>query len=311
VVATPAALDLKAATPPAAGRVRLAARLSWVTGALAVLAAAAGLFWRAGTGEFGFTTVRGETVPLYGRGLYHYDTLFAAGGAMGNDAVVLLVGIPLLVASTVLGRRGGLRWGLLHLGVLGYFLYTYASAALGTVAFNPLFPVYAVLFSASLFAVVLAASSIDLARLASHLGPLAPRRSLAVFLFVSGAITVAVWAPPLAVALVQGDVTARLDSYTTEVTVALDLAVITPLLFIAAVLVLRREPLGYLLAATLLVLETMLAPMIAAQTVGQLLAGVEFSTAEAVGPIAGFVVLAAGAAWFFIAIQRHITEETP
>jgi hypothetical protein len=85
VVPTPAALDLKAATPPVAGRVRLAARLSWVTGALAVLVAAAGLFRRAGTGGFGFTTVRGETVPLYGRGLYHYDTLFAAGGAMGND----------------------------------------------------------------------------------------------------------------------------------------------------------------------------------------------------------------------------------
>jgi hypothetical protein len=53
VVATPAVLDLKAATPLVAGRVRLAARLSWVTGALAVLVAAAGRFWRQTTGRCG------------------------------------------------------------------------------------------------------------------------------------------------------------------------------------------------------------------------------------------------------------------
>jgi hypothetical protein len=309
VVATPAARELTSATP-AAGRVRLAATLSWVISALAVLAAAVGLFWPTGPGATAFTTVHGETAQLYGRGLYRYDTLFAAGGAHGNDAVVLLVGVPLLVTSTVLARRGALRWRLLQLGVLGFFLYIYASAALGTVAFNALFPVYVLLFSASLFAVVLAGSSIDLGRLADQLTPMAPRRSLSIFLLVSGAITMTVWGLPLISALLDGGVTARLDSYTTEVTVALDVGVITPLLFIAAVLVRRRKPLGYLLAAALLLLETMLAPMIAAQTIGQAAAEVEFSTAEAAGPIAGFVALAAGAAWFLIAIQRHITEDT-
>jgi hypothetical protein len=100
-----------------------------------------------------------------------------------------------------------------------------------------------------------------------------------------------------------------LDSYTTEVTVALDLAVITPLLVAAAVLVLRREPLGYLLAVPLLVLEVMLAPMIAAQTVGQLQAGVTLSAGEVIGPVTGFVILAAVAAWFLVAIARHLVEE--
>jgi hypothetical protein len=62
--------------------------------------------------------------------------------------------------------------------------------------------------------VVLAASSIDLGRLAHHLAPAAPRRGLVVFLFVSGAITLAVWARPLVIALVHGNVTTRLDSDT-------------------------------------------------------------------------------------------------
>jgi hypothetical protein len=84
VVPTPAALDLKAATPPVAGRVRLAARLSWVTGALAVLVAAAGCSGvpaPAGSASRRFVVRRCRCTG----GLYHYDTLFAAGGAMGND----------------------------------------------------------------------------------------------------------------------------------------------------------------------------------------------------------------------------------
>jgi hypothetical protein len=308
LVVAPPAVERRVAAPAAAARVRLATGLSWLIALLATLAAAVGLFWRGGAGAYPVSTIRGETVQLYGRGLYQHDTLFAAGGALGNDAVVLLLGVPLLAASTLLLRRG-LRWRLLHLGVLVFFLYVYASAALGTVAFNPMFPVYVTLFSASLFAVILAGSSIDLGRLARGLAPAAPRRGLAVFLAVSGAITLAVWGLPLAGALARGEATARLDSYTTEVTVALDLAVITPLVFAAAALVRRREPLGYLLAAALLVLEVMLAPMIAAQTVGQLRAGVTLSAGEVAGPVTGFLVLAAAAAWFLVAITRHLTEE--
>jgi hypothetical protein len=208
-VVAPPAVERTVAVPAAAGRVWLASWLSWLIAPLATLAATVGLFWRAGAGAYPTTTIRGEVVRLYGRGLYRHDTLFAAGGALGNDAVVLLLGVPLLVASTLLARRGGLRWRLLHLGVLVFFLYVYSSAALGTVAFNPMFPVYVVLFSASLFATVLAASSIDLGRLARGLAPAAPRRGLAVFLAVSGAITLAVWGVPLAGALTRDAIPAR------------------------------------------------------------------------------------------------------
>jgi hypothetical protein len=281
--------------------------LSWLVGALAVPAAAVGLFWRSGDGPFTVTTVRGEAVELYGRGLYRYDTLFAAGGAHGNDAVVLFLGVPLLVASTLLYRRS-LRYQLLHTGVLVYFLYSYASLALGTAAYNSLFLLYVALFSASLFAVVLSFASIDRTRLAELVSGSAPRRSLALFLFASGLVTLAVWGLPLIGALASGGTTDRLDTYTTEVTFALDLATITPLTFVAGVLVLRRAALGYALAMSLLVLEAMLAPIIAAGTVGQIAAGVNFDTGEVVGPIAGFATLAVLAAWFAARVARRTGE---
>lgn len=305
---TVSAVETRGATTRAHVRSGVVTALSWLIAALAAPAAATGLFWRTGDGPVPFTTVRGEVVELYGRGLYRHDTLFAAGGAQGNDAIMLLLGVPLLLLSTALYRRGATRWRLLHTGVLVYFLYTYASAALGTVAFNPLFPVYVVLLSASLFAVVLSFTSTDPRRIAERLSSAGPRRGLAAFLFASGGVTLLVWGLPLAVAIAAGGTTARLDSYATEVTYALDLATITPLTFLAGALVLRRAGLGYALAMSLLVLETLLAPMIAAQTLCQLAAGVTFKPGEVIGPMAGFLVLATGAGWFTVAIARHVTD---
>ena len=278
--------------------------LSWTIVALAMVAAAVGLLWRTGSGSFTVTSARGQSVQLYGRGLYHFDTLFAAGGAQGTDAVVLLLAVPLLAWSTLRYRRVGVRGRLTHTGLLAFFLYVYASLALGTVAFNRMFPVYVTLFSASLFGTVLAARSTEVPH-----SPALPRRGLAAFLYGSGAVTLAVWGWPLAAAVASGTTTARLDTYTTEVTFALDLAVITPLTLLAGALVTRGRALGYPLAVPLLVLEATLAPLITAQTTGQVAAGVRFTPAEVAGPIAGFIVLAACAVWFLLAITRALKED--
>jgi hypothetical protein len=55
------------------------------------------------------------------------------------------------------------------------------------------------------------------------------------------------------------------------------MAVIAPASILAGLLILRQTALGYLIALALLVLEAMLAPMIAAQMVSQLSAGVELT----------------------------------
>jgi hypothetical protein len=283
---------------------KVVARLSWLLAALAVPAAALGLFWSGSGGPVPFTTARGQLVELYGRGLYHYDTLFGAGGARGTDAVVLFVGVPLLVASTLAYRRAGLRAALLHSGVLLFFLYVYASAALGTVAYNPAFPLYVALFGVSLFAFVSTVAGVDRTALGRTLAA-APRRGPAAFLAVSGLVTLLVWAVPLASALLARRTPERLDSYPTPLTFALDLGVIVPATFVAAVNVRRGAAVGWLVAVPLLVLETMLAPMIAAQTVGQVAAGVSFPIGQVVGPIAGFLTIAVLAGWFLVAILRR------
>lgn len=281
--------------------------LSSLVALLAAIAAATGLFLKGGGGPFLFTTLRGQTAQIFGQGLYQYDTLFIGAGFIGQDAVALFLGVPLLVISIVLYQRGSVSGQLLLTGTLGYFLYLYASLALGA-SYNRLFLLYIVIFSASLFAFIQVFSSVNLDLVASQIPAGLPRRGLAIFMFAAGLVTLVVWGAPLVVALIKGGPPDRMDSYTTMVTYALDLAIITPATFLCAVLVLRGDPLGVVIAAPLLTLIVLLAPQIILSTVFQRSAGVPFTMGEMIGPVAGFVVLGLIAAWLLVAILRGLSK---
>ena len=81
--------------------------------------------------------------------------------------------------------------------------------------------------SASLFAFVLALTGIDRTAMAARFSAAMPRRGPAVFLFGSALVTFVVWSTPVVDALVRRTAPGQ-DMYSTPVTIALDLAVITP-----------------------------------------------------------------------------------
>jgi hypothetical protein len=274
-----------------------------LTALIAVLAtAAAGIgFFRREGAPYEVTTLRGQQTQLFGQGVYRYDTLFTGAGFRGQDLVTLVFGVPLLVIASLLSSGGSLAGHLLLIGALGYFLYVYLTMAVGA-AYNRLFLVYVALFSASLFAFVMAFAAVDLAVLADRLGEDAPQRGLAVFLLVSGGVTLFVWGAPLVTALIQDTAPDRMDTYTTSVTFALDLAIITPAALAAGVLVWQGAALGTLIAVPLLVLIILLLPLIALMTVFQWRAGVQFSPPEVIGPIVGFMVLGVFAIGLIVAL---------
>lgn len=280
----------------------------WLVGLIVVLtlpAAGIGLFWTDDGQPYEFTTLRDETAEIYGRGLYRHDTVFAAAGYRAVDATLLFAGLPALVVCALLYRRGSLRAGLLLSGVLAYFLYAYLSYAVGA-AFNGLFLAYVALFSASFFALTLVFTSIDLRALPAATLESLPRRGPGLFMLAAGGITSVVWLAPLLAAMLDGRPPDLLDSYTTMVTDALDLGLITPAALLAGVLMLRRDPLGYRIAFPLLGIILLLVPQIVLGTLFQRDAGVGFTAGEAIGPISGFVVLGLLAAWVTVAILRRL-----
>jgi hypothetical protein len=245
---------------------------------LALIAAASGLLWR-GPGEvFTYTTPRGLDVQMQGRGLYRYESVSGAAQEMAQDAVTLVIGLPLLAVSAVLYRKGSLRGALLLAGTLGYFLYTYASMAF-MAALNPLFLVYVAAFTCSLYAFILVMMGIDARSLVSHFTERLPRRGIVVLLVLLSAFLLMLQGSRAASAILDPS-PAVLESYTTLVISVLDVGVVAPTAILAAVLLSRRSPWGYLLAAVLLVKGFTMGLAVTAMVIGQLLAGVKMSAVE-------------------------------
>lgn len=111
-----------------------------IVAVLSAVAALIGLLWPAEPDVVSVTSVHGESVDLYGEGLYRHDSVFKGAGFRGAD-VVTVAAVPLLLWSLAAYRRASLRAALISSALLTWFAYVFASVALGAV-YNELFLVY-------------------------------------------------------------------------------------------------------------------------------------------------------------------------
>jgi len=222
---------------------------------LTLIAALAGLLPAEGT-PYPLTTFRGEEVTINARGLYYWDTVSSAAQMQANDLVALILGLPLLAVSYWLARRGSLRGRLLLAGTLGFILYTYMTMMVGA-HYNALFLVYVALFSLSLFAFVLVMMTFDLDHLPEHFSENLPRGWIAGLLFFAAAFLSLAWLGRILPSIVPFSPWEKagvrgipaLDNTTSMFIQAMDLGVIVPVCLLAGILLLRRQPWGYLLAS--------------------------------------------------------------
>lgn len=282
--------------------------LSWLTALLVACYAALGLFWLDGGARSSFTTLHGQTVQLYGQGVYRFDTLLIAAGNRGTDAVMLFAVVPLLAAGIALARRGSLAGGLVLASALAACLYNAASLTFGA-AYNRLVFLYIAAFSAGLFAFILALTSFDLGSLEARFSARLPRRGMAAFLIFAGLATAAIWLSDMLPPWLQGGVPQVLGSYTTVFTYGIDLALITPATVLSGVLLLRRRPLGLVLGPVLLTLCALIGVMVVSQTLFQLNAGVVFSPGQFIGLISSWVVLGAAALFLLAGCFRALERK--
>ena len=278
-------------------------RLALLIIPLALLAAGAGLFWQ-GTGKSpSFRTLRSETVMLQGHGLYQYDTVNSASQELGQDAVTLLIGIPLLIVGVVFSRKATLRGQLLLTGALGYFLYTYAAMSFLT-AFNPLFLVYVALFSLSLFGFILSLRSLKMDELMRHIAGSFPRRVIAGYFIIVAAFLSLAWLGLVAPPIWTGAPPAGLESAITMVIQALDLGVIVPTSLVTAALLLKKQPWGYALSSVVLLKILTMGTALIAMIISQMIAGV------AIDPLVStiFVLISLGGIILGIVTLRNIRD---
>ena len=274
---------------------------------IAALTACVGLFSQGGDGPFTFTTLHGQTVQIYGKGLYRFDTVMSAATFKGVDVVTLILSIPLLIFAFTLYRRKSLRGGLLLISAIPYFLYVGASMTFSA-AFNRIFLLYTALFSTSLFAFMVALVTMDPETLAKHVLPGLPHRGIAIFLFVAGIGTFLIWLSELIDPLLTGATPANLGPHTTMFTHGFDSAVITPAMILTGIYLLQRKPLGYLFAAPLLVFCMQNGFTVIAATISQRLAGIIFPVGVYIGMVGSWVLMGVFAIGLTIQYFHNISD---
>jgi hypothetical protein len=96
-------------------------------------------------------------------------------------------------------------------------------------------------------------------------------------------------------------------SYTTFSTGVVDIGIVAPALIVSGALLLRRVPMGYLLATMMLIFTVTLGPNLAAGGIAQLLSGV-MSIGPFIGGTVPFLILTLFAIWFTMVLLRHCSE---
>lgn len=167
---------------------------------LTMISASIGIFYSTGEEKFTVKNIYGESIELYGDGIYKYNTILAAGANKGTDLVMLFVAVGF--AFFTVKRRTAAKYRFLHVGLLSALLY-YSSYLVFGVTFNRLFPVYVSLFSFSLYTLIfLLKELISKDNLSEELNS-RKLTGTAVFIILCG-LSVLVWLPYLIQALIAG-----------------------------------------------------------------------------------------------------------
>jgi hypothetical protein len=177
------------------------------------------------------------------------------GNLQGTALVLGVVTLPVLAASMVLLARGLAVAVIFWLGALGSIAYQSVLFLFG-VPFNSFFFLYVAMLSMSVWAIVALAGRTPVARVGGQIGTNAPVRLVAGYLLINAALFGVLWLGSTVPAILSSEPPAFLEGtgMLTGPVQIIDFAFTLPLMTLAALLLLRRRPWGYLLSGVLLVM---------------------------------------------------------
>jgi len=286
-----------------ATRIRMAA-LCVAVALLAGIASGIGVSMRGDGTTAEDVSIRGERFEWVTTGVYAYNPERLVAEGVGWDAFTLFVAVPALLVVAGLVARGSFRGRLFATGLFAYLFYQYLMYAMAW-AFGPLLPLFIVVYAASLAGALWLASSIGLAGLPERFSGRFPRRSMGVLCLLMALVLVGMWSQLIATGL-RGDLSgANLLGQTTLVVQALDLGLIVPAALFTGVAVLRRRPVGYLLATVFVVKALAMSLAILAM----LVSAWAVEGAPELGGFAIFGAAAVASAWIGIRMYSSALSE--
>ncbi len=219
----------------------------------------------------------------------------SVGSLRGTALVVLVVALPVLLASMAAVRRGSELAFFGWLGALAFVLYQAVLFLFGS-PFNGLFLGYVAMLSFAGWALLALAPQVPVGEIASRFGPGTPVRLVAGYLVVMAGLFHLLWLRAIVPALFASEEPAFLvgTGMTTGPGQVMDLAFLLPLCYLTAAWVWQRRPLGLVVAGALQVMLVIEAVSIAVdQWVGAMADPASPVVSAAMAPVfAGVAVVA-------------------
>ena len=257
---------------------------------LAIVTSGLGLFHKTGGEPFYFVNQYGDTVQMYGDGIYKNDSYFMALIFKGTDFTILFFAIPVLIFALLMdGRNNNLKTKLFLTAVVSFFLYYSASISFG-VKYNILHLIYSALFACCFFAFLIGFSLVKNYSIKSSIKLCT--NGLKVFLVLCGLSLFVAWLPDIIVSLSNNRSLALIEIYTTQITYVLDMAIISPVIFICLYKLRKDDKLGYILLAIILMNLILIGITVINQTIFQRMGGIELPIEVMITKIGIFVILA-------------------
>ena len=241
--------------------------LVFIIAVFAISATTIGIFSSDGSGQYEFKSIRGKTVMIYGKGLYKHMSAEVAPQGIAQDYITLFAGIPSLLISLFLARKGSLKGKYLLAGTLGYFLVTYLFYTVMGM-YNKMFLAYVVLMGASFYAFLLTLLSFPINNLKDKFKASTPVKATGGFLIFNSIAIGSLWLSIVIPPLLEGTVIpVQVEHYTTLIVQGLDLGILLPAAFICGLLLRKKQPLGYVLAPTYFVFLSLLMTALTAKVI--------------------------------------------
>ena len=175
---------------PATRGVPLAYALSGVTAVLLLLTSIAGVVF----GQRGLYVPDSATMPAF----------------LGQDALSLIFGLPLLLGAATLARRGSLGGLLVWMGALFYIAYSYAFYPLSP-EFNALYLAYIAVVSTSLYSLVYLLMSVNAEAVQARFSPRTPVRLIGGFMMLMALLLTLKWVSTIVGMLADGAIPTRVQ----------------------------------------------------------------------------------------------------
>jgi len=241
---------------------------------LSALTAGFGIFSDFGPGVFEYETIRGQTIDIYGKGIYQHMSADVAIQGIAQDYITLFVAIPLLILSLIAYRKKSLRAHFLLAGTLGYFLVTFLFyTAMGM--YNIMFLPYVTLLCLSFFGFFLTMKSLNNIDMLNVFSLKSPYKFVGWFLIINSVSIAFLWLNIIVPPLLDGSIyPAELNHYTTLIVQGFDLGLLLPICFVSGILLLKKKSDGYLYATIYLVFLSIFMTALTAKIIAMAINGV-------------------------------------